>query len=332
MTPSPVPSPGTPSAGSHSCDLLVTGALGQLGRTIMAQAKGLGLVAVGVDINEMPLDDRCRIQQVVGAAKPAFVMHCGAITNVDGCEAEPLLAYRINGLATAWIAEAAASVNAGMAYVSTDFVFDGTPYGTPYPVDAAIKPLSVYGASKRLGEEAVLGHGRDDFYVVRTSWVFGPGGKNFPRAILNRARSGKPLKVVTDQVGRPTMTHDLAEALLDIRRLKPAGGIYHAANEGQCSWHKFAVDTLAAAGINDIEVGEQTAADLNLPAARPAWSVLDTSKLATVRGKHLPNYRDALQRHVPLDEAALAELASGEAGGEAGAADKPGGPLRGKQY
>jgi len=151
------------------------------------------------------------------------------------------------------------------------------------------------------------------------------------RAILNRARSGQPLRVVTDQIGRPTMTHDLAEALLDIRRLMPAGGIYHAANEGQCSWHKFAVDTLAAAGMHDIEVGEQTAKDLNLPAARPAWSVLDTRKLATVRGKQLPDYRDALRRHVPLDEAAIAELARGDVGA-ADSPDRPGKQLRGKLY
>lgn len=309
---------------SGSCDLLVTGALGQLGRTIMAQAKEQGLHAVGVDIDEMPLDDRSRIQEIVTKHQPRFVMHCGAITNVDGCEKEPLLAYRINGMATAWIAEASAAVDAGMAYVSTDFVFDGSLHGTPYPVDAKINPLSVYGASKRLGEEAVLAHGRDDFYVVRTSWVFGPGGKNFPRAIINRARSGQPLKVVTDQIGRPTMTHDLAEALLDIRRLQPAGGVYHAANEGQCSWHQFAVDTLAAAGLGDIEVGEQTAADLNLPAERPSWSVLDTDKLAKVRGKHLPEYRDALARHVPLDEAAQSETPA--------ASPSATGQLRGKQY
>ena len=197
----------TNSVSSHSCDLLVTGAAGQLGRTVMAQARAQGLRTVGVDVAEMPLDSRAAIEQVIGAERPAFVMHCGAITNVDGCEAEPLVAYRINGLATAWVAEAALRVDAGMAYISTDFVFDGGLVGTPYPVDAAIKPLSVYGASKRLGEEAVLAHNRENFYVVRTSWVLGPGGKNFPRAILNRARSGQPLKVVTDQIGRPTMTH-----------------------------------------------------------------------------------------------------------------------------
>lgn len=308
-----------------NCDLLITGAAGQLGRTLMAQAKAMGLNAVGVDVAEMPLDSREAIEAMVQKERPSFVMHCGAITNVDGCEAEPLVAYRINGMATAWVAEAAARVDAGMVYVSTDFVFDGTLEGRPYPVDSAIKPLSVYGASKRIGEEAVLAHGREDFYVIRTSWVFGPGGKNFPRAILNRARAGGALKVVTDQVGRPTMTHDLAEAILDVFKLKPAGGIYHAANEGQCSWHQFAVDTLAAAGMNDIDVGVQTAADLNLPAARPAWSVLDTEKLAAVRGKHLPHYLDALARHVPLDEAAQADAA-------ATPGDASSGQLRGKQY
>lgn len=308
-----------------SCDLLVTGAKGQLGRALLRGAAERGLSAVGVDLEEMPLDDRAAIHAGVAAARPRFVLHCGAITNVDGCEAEPLTAYRVNGLATAWVADAAAAAGAGLAYVSTDFVFDGDAGPTPYGVDAPVRPLSVYGASKRLGEEAVLAHGREDFYVVRTSWVFGPGGKNFPRAILNRARSGQPLRVVTDQVGRPTMTHDLADALLDVARLRPEGGVYHAANEGQCSWHRFAVDVLRAAGV-DAQVGEQTAADLGLPAQRPAWSVLDTDKLAAVRGERLPHYTDALERHLPLDEqlqqaAAQQQPAASSSGG-----------LRGKQY
>ncbi len=197
-------------------DYLVTGAQGQLGRAVMSLLAERGLRAVGVDVQEMPLESRAAIQATVAAQQPRFVLHLGAITNVDGCEAEPLVACRVNGLATAWVAEAAAAAGAGMAYVSTDFVFDGAQHGTPYAVDAVPGPLSVYGLSKRLGEEAVLAHGRADFYVVRTSWVFGPGGKNFPRAILARARSGQPLKVVTDQVGRPTMTLDLASALVDL--------------------------------------------------------------------------------------------------------------------
>lgn len=305
-------------------DYLVTGAAGQLGRVVVARAQQRGGTTLAVDVAEMPLDQRAAIWRVVAAEKPRCIVHCGAITNVDGCEQEPLSAYRINGLATAWVAEAAAAVGASMVYVSTDFVFDGNNQGTPYPVDAVPNPLSVYGASKRLGEEAVLAHGRADFYVVRTSWVFGPGGKNFPRAILDRAKSGQGLKVVTDQIGRPTMTHDLAEALLDVSERRPAGGIYHAANEGQCSWHQFAVDILREAGLAQIPVGTQTAAELKRPAARPAWSVLDTQKLAQVRGKTLPHYVDALRRHLPLDEAAQRQATPSAAAPDA--------TLRGKQY
>ncbi len=305
-------------------DYLVTGALGQLGRVVVARSAQRGRTVTGVDLQEMPLEQRAAIVRVIGQAQPRFVVHCGAITNVDGCEQEPLAAYRINGLATAWVAEAAAQVGAGVVYVSTDFVFDGASAGVPYAVDAICKPLSVYGASKRLGEEAVLAHGRSDFYVVRTSWVFGPGGKSFPRAILDRAKSGQPLKVVTDQIGRPTMTHDLAEALLDLCESGAEGGIYHAANEGHCSWHQFAVDILRESGLGHVPVGTQTAAELKRPAARPAWSVLDTSKLAKVRGRALPHYVDALKRHLPLDEAAQVAARSGQAAA--------GGPLRGKQY
>ncbi|MBM3973101.1 MAG: dTDP-4-dehydrorhamnose reductase [Planctomycetes bacterium] len=293
-------------------DLLVTGAAGQLGRVVVAQGAARGLCVVGVDVAEMPLDQQAAIARTVAAQAPRAVVHCGAITNVDGCELDPLAAHRINGLATAWVAEAAAAAGAALVYVSTDFVFDGTATA-PYPVDAAASPLSVYGASKRRGEEAVLAHGRPDFHVVRTSWVFGPGGRNFPRTMLDRARSGQPLKVVTDQVGRPTMTHDLAEALLDLLALRAPGGVWHAANEGQCSWHQLAVDVLREAGLGHVVVGTQTAAEYAAglvaqgkrpPALRPSWSVLDTQKLTRLRGKPLPHYLDALRRYLPLDAAA----------------------------
>jgi dTDP-4-dehydrorhamnose reductase len=286
-------------------DILVTGAGGQLGRALLHRCSELGLQAHGVGTGTMPLDDRAAVQRVIRDLQPRAIVHGGAVTNVDGCESEPLHAYRINGLGTAWVAEAAAAVGAALAYVSTDFVFDGTAMGVPYAVDHAVRPLSVYGASKRLGEEAVLAHGRPDFYVVRTSWVFGPGGKNFPRAILDRARSGQPLKVVTDQIGRPTMTHDLAAAVLDLLQQRPAGGgVYHAANEGHASWHQFAVGVLQAAGLGHVEVGSQLAADLERPARRPAWSVLDTDRLTRVRGKPMPSWQDAVRRYLELDAAA----------------------------
>ncbi len=307
-------------------DFLVTGARGQLGRAVTAAIAARGKRAFGVDVDEMPLENRAAIASMVMTHRPRCVIHCGAITNVDGCESDPLTAHRVNGLATAWVVEAAAAVDARLAYVSTDFVFDGDADGVPYPVDAPVAPLSIYGSSKRLGEEAVLAHDRPAFFVVRTAWVFGPGGRNFPRAILERARSGQPLKVVTDQVGSPTLTLDLAEALLDLVESDAAGGVYHATNGGHCSWHQFAVDVLAAAGLSDIEVGTQLAADLGQAATRPQWSVLDNSAIEAVRGKAMPSYQDAITRYLAAESASLA--ADGAEGGEASDA----GPLRGKEY
>jgi dTDP-4-dehydrorhamnose reductase len=291
-------------------DYLVTGAQGQLGRAVLALAAARGRRAFGVDYAEMPLESRAAIMAMAVTHHPRCVVHCGAMTNVDGCEQDPLGACRINGLATAWVANAAAQVDANLVYVSTDFVFDGSQHGVPYLEDSRPRPLSVYGLSKRLGEEAVLAHDRPGCYVVRTSWVYGPGGRNFPRAILDRAAQGQPIQVVTDQIGRPTLTMDLAEALLDLADSGAPSGIYHAANEGQCSWHRFAVDVLAAAGLGHVPVGEQLAAALARPAARPAWSVLDTHKLAAVRGNAMPHYTDAIARYLAA-EARLGPAADG---------------------
>lgn len=292
-------------------EFLVTGARGQLGRAVMSAIVARGGSSVGVGSAEMPLGERAAVEAAVARHRPRCVLHLAAATNVDGCQLDPLGAYRSNGLGTAWLAESCARHGAALVYVSTDFVFDGKAT-TPYAIDAAVAPLSAYGASKRLGEEAVLGHGRDDFWVVRTSWVFGPGGRNFPRAVLERARSGQPLRVVTDQVGRPTCTMDLAEALLDLWSCRGPGGIYHAANTGACSWHRFAVEVLAAAGLGQVPIGEQSAAELARPAPRPAYSVLDTSRLDQLRGRPMPDYRDAIRRYLALDAATAPPPSAGD--------------------
>ena len=277
-------------------DCLVTGANGQLGRAVLELARARGLTAVGAGHADLAVEDQDAVRHWLGTHRPAWVLHCGAWTNVDGCEADPERADRVNGHGTGYLAESCRALGAGLVYVSTDFVFDGKA-SSPYPVDAPIAPLSAYGRSKALGEAAVLRHGMPNFHVVRTSWVFGPGGKNFPRAILDRAKSGQPLRVVTDQVGRPTYTFDLAEAVLDLCTPAAPGGIWHAANEGECSWHRFACDILAAAGMGDVAVGTMNSAELARPAARPAYSVLDTSRLTTQRGRPMPHYLDALKRY-----------------------------------
>ncbi len=280
-----------------SVDYLVTGGRGQLGRAVAREAGRRGRSVCMTDTTNLRVEDQGAVRRWLVEQKPRFVLHGGAWTDVDGCEKEPQKAVAQNGTGTAHVADVCAELGIGLVYVSTDFVFDGRAT-TPYREDATTAPLSAYGRSKLLGEQALAAHQRQDFYVLRTSWVFGPKGKNFPAAMLARARSGQPLKVVTDQIGRPTYTDDLAAAMFDLCELKAPGGIYHASNEGQCSWHRFATDILAAAGFGAVTVGTMTSQELGRPAARPAWSVLDTDKLAAVRGKRLPDYHDALRRYL----------------------------------
>ncbi len=275
---------------------LVTGARGQLGRATVEELESRGIPVVATDIPELPVQDQDLVRGFFAEHRPTHVLHLGAMTDVDGCERDPVLADTVNGTGTANIAAAARDGDAALLYVSTDFVFDGQ--GTrPYRPEDPPAPISAYGRSKLLGEQAVLSQRGDGFYVARTSWVFGPGGKNFPRAILDRARSGQPLRVVTDQVGCPSMTRDLAPAIVDLVLSGATPGIYHAANEGSCSWHEFACEILAAAGIQ-AQVGTMTSSELDRPARRPAYSVLDCSRLAEVRGHPLPSYKDALARYV----------------------------------
>jgi dTDP-4-dehydrorhamnose reductase len=278
-------------------DYLVTGARGQLGRQVLNLARERGASAEGSDLPEVAVDDEATVRRWIVAASPRYVIHCAAYTDVDGCEKDPATAERVNGGGTAHVAAACREAGAGLVYISTDFVFDGRG-STPYLEDHPTAPLSVYGRTKLLGEDAVLGTADPRFIVVRTSWVFGPGGRNFPAAILARADQGETLSVVDDQVGSPTMTVDLADAILDLAESGAAGGIYHAANAGHCSWHRFATDILAAASLGDVQVDAISSAELARPAERPAWSVLDCSKLATARGRPLPDYLDALQRYL----------------------------------
>jgi len=282
-------------------DFLVTGAAGQLGRVTLMLARARGQVALGADVPgtglpEVSVADGAQVLRWVLAHRPRAVLHLGAWTDVDGCELDPQKAEAVNGHGTANVAAACAAAGCRLVYVSTDFVFDGRARA-PVPVDAMPGPLSAYGWSKLSGERAVLAAARPGFVVVRTSWVFGPGGKNFPKAILARARKGEGLQVVDDQVGRPTYTADLAAALLDVADAPGASGIYHCSNEGQCSWYQFACDIVREAGLA-VAVRPIASTQLVRPARRPAYSVLDTSRLTALRGQPLPHYLDALRRYL----------------------------------
>ena len=278
-------------------DFLVTGADGQLGRAVTGIVGSEGASVVGTSHEDLSVEDGELVRQRISAERPAWVIHCAAWTDVDDCELDPQRADLINGQGTANVVRACQEVAAGLIYVSTDFVFDGASCEA-YSETVEPNPISVYGRSKLLGEESVLAASQPNFFIVRTSWVFGPGGKNFVGAILARAQANHPLRVVDDQVGSPTMTHDLAQAILELQRAEPAPGIYHASNEGTCSWHDFACEILRRAGIEGISIDRISSSELDRPAARPAYSVLDCSKLASVRGCSLPDWREGLDRYL----------------------------------
>lgn len=266
-----------------------------LGQAVAAAATRLGHDVVALSRAELDVTDADHVRRVVAAAEPRAVVNCAAWTDVDGAETAEAAATAVNGDGAGNVARAAAEVGARIVHVSTDYVFDGSS-PRPYGENDETRPLSVYGASKLEGERNVLATGPEHL-VVRTSGVLGRAGSaqkggSFVDRILSQARAGKPLRVVTDQTFAPTFADELAEALLALAR-SAARGLLHVANAGSCSWHELAVASLRAAGI-DAPVAAIKAAELKLPARRPMYSVLDTSRYLSLGLTRPRDWRDAL--------------------------------------
>ena len=250
--------------------ILITGARGMLGTELVATLAGHQVT--GVDVEQGDLTEWEAAWQVVEAAQPELVIHTAAMTDVDGCEREPERAWRHNALATWHVAAACQRLGAELAYLSTDFVFDGTK-GAPYHEFDEPRPLGSYGLTKLAGERLV----RElcpRHYVVRTAWLFGRTGKNFVRTIVAKAAPGAPLRVVGDQVGSPTYAADLAGAIARHIVGNPCYGTYHITNAGSCSWADLARAAIAAAGL-ECAVEDIPASAWPSPTRRPAYSVLD---------------------------------------------------------
>jgi len=266
---------------------LVVGASGQLGRELVARLGDELLWSGGRD--ELDITRSNAVVTVLERIRPDVVFNASAYNRVDKAEVEPGLAMEVNALAAHGLALAAREIGARIVHFSTDYVFDGTA-SRPYREDDAPNPVSCYGVSKLAGEHLVaLADPRH--LVVRTSGVFGTGGSqqkggSFVSRIVAQAREGRSLRVVSDQRFAPTCAADLATAAIALARAG-AHGLVHVTNEGACSWHELAVAALAAAGL-DADVEPISAADLGLPARRPAFSVLDTSRY---RGLGLPALR-----------------------------------------
>lgn len=243
----------------------------------------------------LDISDTGAVFEVINRTRPEMVIHCAAMTDVDGCEREPDKAFRINAVGTWNLACACASIGCPIAYVCTDYVFDGEK-GEPYTEFDNVNPISAYGSSKLAGEMAV----RElcpKHYVVRTSWVFAPHGKNFPLSILKAAQTNKQLRIVADQVGSPTYAKDLAQFLIGLVG-SPLYGVYHYTNAGSCSWYEFAKDILTKAGMTDVEVIPIKSEDWPTPTKRPKYSILRHYRMELLGRDSARPWQDAVTEFV----------------------------------
>lgn len=274
--------------------LLVTGSYGQLGRAVLSAAAARGLAPEGRDLDTLDVTDPAAVGDWVAAARPATIVNCAAFTAVDECETREDEARLVNAIAVGHLADACTAAGATLVQISTDYVFGGTA-SRPYREDDPVSPTGAYGRTKLLGEQAAQRSTRH--LIVRTAWLYGRGGRHFVGAIRRQIDSGRrELRVVDDQVGSPTYCDDLAVAILDLVGVGATGTV-HAVNDGATSWHGFASEIVRLLAA-DVEVVPVTSAEFPRPAARPAYSVLDTGRLASLTGRRLPPWRDALARYL----------------------------------
>lgn len=279
--------------------ITIFGSTGLLGRALVKQWSRDEVTGFGS--RDVDIRDEKQVMAIVRKANPEWIVLAAAYTDVDGCESNQQLAFDINCTGALHVALAARETGARLLFLSTDYVFDGTK-NSPYEVNDARHPASVYGHSKAQAEEKLL-EVLPDCCVVRTSWLFGLGGKCFPDTILKLASSRRELDVVNDQRGSPTYTVDLAAAIVDLCH-RNAKGIVHATNQGECTWFDFAKEIVTEAGLG-AEVRPTTSDKFVRPAKRPAYSVLSPKSLEAF-GVKMPSWRDALRRY--LQERKLAPV------------------------
>ncbi|MBE2183170.1 MAG: dTDP-4-dehydrorhamnose reductase [Anaerolineae bacterium] len=270
--------------------ILITGARGRLGSALIAQLANNNHTITGIDIQELDVTDFAATLSLVKEIAPELVIHSAAWTDVDGCAKEPDRAIIQNGFGAGHIAQAAESVNARVIYISSNEVFDGRQ-NLPYREYDLTNPINPYGYSKWVGEKMVR-EATPRYQIVRTSWLFAHGGKNFIQSILNAANEGKPLKVVTDEVANPTYNDDLAAALVRLIETERFG-IYHLVNQGYCSRYDFARFILDHTGYNGVEIQPISLSDWARPSSPPPFSPLENLAGKTV-GIPLRPWQDAV--------------------------------------
>ena len=271
--------------------IAIFGATGLLGKALMRGWKEDDVTGYGSSDGD--IRDEKRVLELVESSRPDWIILAAAYTDVDGCETRRDLAFDVNCRGAANVARAAKQRGSRLLFLSTDYVFDGTKT-TPYGIDDPRAPRSIYGQSKA-DAEVQLGRILSECCIVRTSWLFGTGGKCFPDTILKLAETRPQLEVVGDQRGSPTYVVDLARAIVQLCH-KDARGIVHVTNRGECSWYEFARQIIANSGSQTI-VRETSSDKFVRPAQRPKYSVLSPAS-SQKYSVAMPEWRDALQRYL----------------------------------
>lgn len=297
--------------GSERMKVFVTGVAGQLGHDVMQELKKQELEAVGSDLASsnnssfpyisMDITETDQVRKTILTIKPDAVIHCAAWTAVDAAEEEDNKAkvFRINSDGTENIAKVCKELNCKLMYISTDYVFNGEGSKPWSPDSKDCKPLNVYGESKLKGEQAVSAN-LSKYFIVRISWGFGTNGKNFIKTMLELAKNHDTLKVISDQIGTPTYTFDLARLLIDMI-ITDKYGYYHATNEGgYISWYEFARAIFTQAGLSTKVIPITTEEYGLSKAKRPLNSRLDKEKLTKMGFERLPSWQDALMRYLKI--------------------------------
>ncbi|MHB8996639.1 MAG: dTDP-4-dehydrorhamnose reductase [Armatimonadota bacterium] len=272
--------------------VLITGAHGMLGTALLSSAP-TGVRVTGFDIHDGDLTEQAGADAVIAAHAGDAVIHCAAMTDVDGCTREPEKAMLVNGTATANVARACRQTGKRLVYISTDYVFAGD-LGRAYVEVDEPRPLNAYGESKLAGERAAAELA--DHLIVRTQWLYGPAGKNFVSTIVNAAQTRPSLRVVADEWGSPTYVPDLAAGLWQLVA-EPVTGIVHLTNSGVCTWHELATEALATAGL-ETPVEAIAAADWGSATVRPRYSPLANERWRELGHEPLRPWREAVREYV----------------------------------
>jgi dTDP-4-dehydrorhamnose reductase len=270
--------------------VLVTGANGQLGYDVIKRLEFEGVEFLGTDRSTLDITNEEQVNRVISGFNPDVVIHCAAYTAVDKAEDEKELCYSVNVLGAKYVAEACKKTKAKMVYISTDYVFDGEG-DKPFKVTDKPNPINYYGKTKYEGELEVQNF-LDKYFIVRISWVFGSNGNNFVKTMLRLGKVRDEISVVADQVGSPTYTPDLAKLLVEMVKTDKYG-VYHATNEGYCSWYEFACEVFKQAGM-DVKVNPIKTEEYPTRAMRPKNSRLDKTKNNDSKITYLRSWQEAL--------------------------------------